>query len=227
MNIEAAILELERGALERWCAGDPSGFLEISDEDVVYFDPMVPERVDGLTALTEYYRPIRGKISAPRFEIINPKVQIIGDAAVLTYNFVSYGGSETAPRARARWLLRAEPASRRLAGGHPTCRVRAYEGNRGRLPDAARSVLSGRARRRDDRLQGRDADGAAAQRRRVRQLRRGGAHPRNGTTRQDGGSTDARRHRAGTAPERSRHPRSLRPANHRWPTSPGRPGSRC
>ena len=96
MNIEAAILELERGALERWCAGDPSGFLEISDEDVVYFDPMVPERVDGLTALTEYYRPIRGKISAPRFEIINPKVQIIGDAAVLTYNFVSYGGSEGA-----------------------------------------------------------------------------------------------------------------------------------
>jgi hypothetical protein len=34
------------------------------------------------------------KIHADRFELLNPKVQRIGDAAVLTFNFVSYGGNE-------------------------------------------------------------------------------------------------------------------------------------
>lgn len=34
------------------------------------------------------------------FEIIDPIVTYIGDAAVLTFNFISYGGSEGA---RMRW----------------------------------------------------------------------------------------------------------------------------
>ncbi len=50
--------------------------------------------MDGLLALNEYYESIRGKISADRFELLNPLVQVIGDAAVLTFNFVSYGGNE-------------------------------------------------------------------------------------------------------------------------------------
>jgi ketosteroid isomerase-like protein len=93
---EDPIIALERAALARWLNGDPSGFLEICAEDVVYFDPMLTARMDGLEALTAYYEAIRGKIFASRFEIINPKVQYIGNAAVLTFNFASYGGSEGA-----------------------------------------------------------------------------------------------------------------------------------
>lgn len=88
------IIDLENAALERWCRGDPSGFLELSLPDVVYFDPFLPARINGLGALTEYYESIRGKIFSPRFEIIDPLVQEIGDAAVLTFRFNSYGGSE-------------------------------------------------------------------------------------------------------------------------------------
>ena len=84
------IIELEHAALERWCNGDPSGFLEISAPEVVYFDPFLPRRIDGLAALTAYYESLRGKIFAKRFELLNPAVQIIGDAAVLTFNFVSW-----------------------------------------------------------------------------------------------------------------------------------------
>jgi len=80
--------------LTRWGNGDPSGFLEISAPDVVYFDPYVPCRVDGLAALTEGYQPIWGKIFFDRFELINPKVQVTGDIAVLTFNYVSYKGEE-------------------------------------------------------------------------------------------------------------------------------------
>ena len=90
------ILELEGGALRRWLSGDPSGFLEISANDVVYFDPFTERRLNGLVELTPYYEAIRGKIHADRFEILNPLVQLVGGAAILTFNFISYGGNENA-----------------------------------------------------------------------------------------------------------------------------------
>jgi ketosteroid isomerase-like protein len=86
------IISMEERALARWCRGDPSGFLEISAPDVVYFDPFQMERVDGLPALTAYYESIRGKVSADRWELVRPLVQLAGEAAVLTFQFVSWGG---------------------------------------------------------------------------------------------------------------------------------------
>ena len=50
-NEAERIIALERAALERWGRGDPEGFLEISAEEVVYFDPYVPKRIDGRAAL--------------------------------------------------------------------------------------------------------------------------------------------------------------------------------
>lgn len=88
------VIDLEKAALARWCNGDPSGFIELSAPDVVYFDPFLPTRLDGLDKLTAYYDGIRGQIFAPRYEMIDPHVTEIGDAAVLTFRFVSYSGSE-------------------------------------------------------------------------------------------------------------------------------------
>lgn len=92
------IMALERGALDRWCRGDPSGFLEISAPDVVYFDPYQDVRLDGHGALTAYYGALRGKVSASRYELTNARVQHLGRAAVLTFNFTSYGDSGDAHR---------------------------------------------------------------------------------------------------------------------------------
>jgi hypothetical protein len=94
----AEVIALETAALQRWLAGDPSGFLEISDEDVVYFDPFLGRRLDGHSALTDYYEALRGKIRAPRFEIVNPKTQSFSDSVVLTFNFVSWSESGEATR---------------------------------------------------------------------------------------------------------------------------------
>lgn len=67
-----------------------------------------------MPALTAHYESLRGKISAERFEFLNPLVQVVGEAAVLTYNFVSYGGNDIAFRWNCtevfrytadRWLL--------------------------------------------------------------------------------------------------------------------------
>jgi hypothetical protein len=110
-SIVDEIISLETEALRRWCSGDPGGFLEISDADVVYFDPFLDKRLDGLAALTQYYEAIRGKINANRFELLNPNVQVIDNMAVLTFNFVSYGGNEDA----FRW--NCTEAYRRSASG--------------------------------------------------------------------------------------------------------------
>ena len=88
------IIAMECAALDRWGNGDPSGFLEICAPDVVYFDPSLEQRIDGRDALGEYYEGIRGKVSFERFELLNPIVQRVGDAAVITFNFVSYGKAE-------------------------------------------------------------------------------------------------------------------------------------
>jgi ketosteroid isomerase-like protein len=94
-TIPAHIIALEQAALIRWGKGDPSGFLEISAPDVVYFDPYVPRRIDGLAALTEFYQPIWNTIFFDRFELVNPNVQVAGDIAVLTFNYISYKGDES------------------------------------------------------------------------------------------------------------------------------------
>ena len=68
------VIEMECAALVRWGMGDPSGFLEIYASDIVYFDPGLERRLDGLKALTGYYEGIRGKVHFDRFELINPLV---------------------------------------------------------------------------------------------------------------------------------------------------------
>jgi ketosteroid isomerase-like protein len=98
-RIAEKLLALENAALVRWCAGDPSGFLEICADDVVYFDPFLEKRLDGIAALTRYYETLRGKISAEDFELRNPHVQSALDMAVLTFNFVSFAPAG----AKARW----------------------------------------------------------------------------------------------------------------------------
>ena len=94
MTIADDIVALEKSALDRWCAGDPDGFLELSADDVTYFDPFRVARLDGKAALTALYEELRGRIYAPRHEMIEPLVQVVGDAAVLTFRFVSWNGSE-------------------------------------------------------------------------------------------------------------------------------------
>jgi len=97
-DVADTIIAMERAALDRWGKGDPSGFLDISAPDVVYFDPFVDRRIDGIEALTRHLEAARGKVSILRHELINPCVHHVGDCAVLTFNYVSYGGTEDALR---------------------------------------------------------------------------------------------------------------------------------
>ena len=90
-EVSLLLIQMERAALDRWGRGDPDGFLEISAPEVTYFDPFQPEGIHGLSALGQYYAQLRGKIFVERDEMIDPKVQISGETAVLSYRYASRG----------------------------------------------------------------------------------------------------------------------------------------
>ncbi|HEX2917466.1 MAG TPA: DUF4440 domain-containing protein [Edaphobacter sp.] len=96
MNKDASekIIRMEREALERWIHGDPDGVLALYDPEIVYFDPFQPQRLNGFDKVRDYYNSFRGQVQFDRYELIEPEVQIDGNMAVLTFNFVSYKGAE-------------------------------------------------------------------------------------------------------------------------------------
>jgi ketosteroid isomerase-like protein len=104
MSDANAIIAMERAALDRWGVGDPSGYLEIMAPEVTYFDPAQNRRVDGLPALTILLESWTGKIRVDRYDMMSPSVQHHGNAALLTFNLVSYRRREDgAEHAIAHW----------------------------------------------------------------------------------------------------------------------------
>lgn len=89
-DIPQMIIALEQEALEKWNHGDPSGYLDLSDDDVTYFDPSLERRLDGLDNLKKYYEPIKGQVNVSKYEMINPKVVATNEMAVMTFNLHSY-----------------------------------------------------------------------------------------------------------------------------------------
>lgn len=85
---EQAILAAERRALDRWAAGDVGGYIAEFADDVSYTDDIgAHERLDGLPAVRGYFAQLAGKVPAHRYELLNPKLRMYGDTAVLTLRY--------------------------------------------------------------------------------------------------------------------------------------------
>jgi hypothetical protein len=89
-RISAEIITIERTALNRWGKGDPWGFTEISADEVTYFDTGTERRADGIEALRQLYLPREGRIKIERYDMLNPKVQVHENTAVLTFNLIDH-----------------------------------------------------------------------------------------------------------------------------------------
>ena len=92
----AEILALERHAMDAWLSGDPGPQLAITDPQITYFHAVVEARLDGLPAVKELYDRFRGKPLFDSYEILNPKVQVLGDVTVLTYRLAQHSRGITA-----------------------------------------------------------------------------------------------------------------------------------
>ncbi len=108
MDVAEHVMSLERAALDRWITADPDGYLDLYARDATYFDPFREKRIDGLEELNARMAPMRGvalPFTEPRYEMINPVVQIDENTAVLTFNLVNYGkpSGSAAETILARW----------------------------------------------------------------------------------------------------------------------------
>ncbi len=111
------IIAMERAALDRSSKGDPDAFLEISDPDVTYFDPFLEKPIYSLKELTAYYHKNLTGQGVDSDEFLNPKVQLSGDTAVLTFNYNSKAKGQV-----TRWhtteVYRRTPAGWRIIHTH-------------------------------------------------------------------------------------------------------------
>ena len=97
------IVALEKAALDRWGKGDPQGYLETYAPEITYFDPAREKRADGIQAMKEYLTPFTGKIKVDRYEMIDTRVQRLGDAAVLSYQLISHAIMPDGSPLTVRW----------------------------------------------------------------------------------------------------------------------------
>ncbi len=91
-KVEEAIISLERAVLDRWCKGDPGGFVENALDEVTWFDHTSASRVDGRSSLAEHVSRYVGQFDVPQYDMPNVKVDVYGDIAVLTTNWHTFSG---------------------------------------------------------------------------------------------------------------------------------------
>jgi ketosteroid isomerase-like protein len=92
------VIALEKKALDGLAKGNPDALLALSDADISYFHVMTPGRLDGASAVRSLVEPYRGRPLFERYEMIQPRVQVAGDVAVLSYVLVQRNGD-----AAVRW----------------------------------------------------------------------------------------------------------------------------
>lgn len=97
------IVAMEKAALDRWGKGDPQGYLETYAPEITYFDPSREKRADGIQAMKDYLAPIAGKVKVDRYEMVDAKVQRLGDVAVLSYQLTSHATMPNGSPLTVRW----------------------------------------------------------------------------------------------------------------------------
>jgi ketosteroid isomerase-like protein len=107
-NAEADILAQERIGLDRWSAGDAAGYVHSAVDEVTYFDDIGAfNRIDGVEAARSYLATL--EIPPHQYEVIDPKVQVYGETAILTLHYHGLGpDGEVLSRWKATSVYRHE-----------------------------------------------------------------------------------------------------------------------
>ncbi len=81
------VIEMEKAALDKYYAGDMTGYYNIwSHDDFSYFDAGHAKRVDSFAEVKDFMdKNLAGKMHADSYRFLTPRVQVHGDTAILTY----------------------------------------------------------------------------------------------------------------------------------------------
>jgi ketosteroid isomerase-like protein len=115
-----AILDRERAALDKWAQGRAAQYYEGWADDVTYFDDIgAQRRIDGLEALRTYGASLDGKVPPHRYELLDPKVQMMDDVAIVTLGYHPFGPDGAAlQRWKATLVYRRIDGDWRVVHGH-------------------------------------------------------------------------------------------------------------
>ena len=89
-SVAELIIAKEKMLLDEWSKGHTMIFPQNSADEITYFDPSLEQCINGIQEFTELLKPIENKFTIEKYEMLNPKVQVHGVVAVLSYNLVDY-----------------------------------------------------------------------------------------------------------------------------------------
>lgn len=90
IEVEELIIAKEKQVLDEWGKGRTMVFPDNSAPEITYFDPSLEKRLDGKEAFAALCKSIEGKFTVDRYDMLDPKVQVYGEVAILTYNLIDY-----------------------------------------------------------------------------------------------------------------------------------------
>ena len=89
-TVKPVILAKERQANDQWSAGNPSGFSVNFADDISWFDDIgAQSRIEGRENMQNYFQSLEGKVPPHNYELVDPKVQLYGNVAILTFQYHS------------------------------------------------------------------------------------------------------------------------------------------
>jgi len=103
-NASQEVIALERSALDKWSQANTLGYVDIGAEDVTWFDfnPGPQLRVEGLEAVRNMLAPLAKQIPPHTYELLDPKVQVYGATAILTFH---WSGTTTDGQPLGKWKV--------------------------------------------------------------------------------------------------------------------------
>lgn len=89
-DLAAKLIAAERASLAASDRGDVEPGLSYTAADIVYIDPWQEKPLVGIDKLRAYYKTVFKIEDKPTLagEMLNAGVQVLGDTAVLTYNYI-------------------------------------------------------------------------------------------------------------------------------------------
>jgi uncharacterized protein (TIGR02246 family) len=120
-NADQEIIALERGALDKWAQSNPTGFVDILADDATWFDFTEgrPRRVEGSDAIRQYVAPFAEQIPPHMYDIVNPKVQVYDNVAILTFHWrASLPNGDPMPEWKVTSVYRWEDGTWRQVHAH-------------------------------------------------------------------------------------------------------------
>jgi len=102
-QVEKVIIEKEKSLLDEWGKGHTMIFLDNSADDITYFDPSLEKRINGKAEFIKLLQPIENKFAIDRYEMLDPKVQVHCNVAILTYNLTDYSRNQQGDEEKFMW----------------------------------------------------------------------------------------------------------------------------